>query len=461
MNRARAISGPLSSLSSSRSTCCSRSLSGSASGADAGARVGGPAAVGAGEARARGGLVAGRRRGGRAPAAAPGPGRPRRGGAGRSPRGSGATVRPSASVAQRLLPTAGGVGGERPDQVDLDQAAGSRPDVRRRLAQPVEQAERLVRRAAGRVGAVLGEDEPHQGEVVVLAQVLRRRRWAPPPGRAPSRPAAGSAPWRTWIRARMRRDRPHVGEEARAVELLGPVEVVDRPGQVALGGGEQRAWRRRAGSGSRSPAPGRPAGRRPRRCCRAASRSSTSTSSSARATCSSAVGARHRLAVALGLPAAPVRRARGPSPAARTARHRSASTTVPLSASTRLPAACRLATACPNVVQRLRHVAAGPGGEAQEPGRTAAGEVVVRAGEVEGAPGVLRRALDVTAGLGQRRPGTSAMVAGRVRSSLGVGPRRRSPWAGRRGQRASASSSRGRDGVEVTGDHAAGRPRTR
>ena len=38
------------------------------------------------------------------------------------------------------------------------------------------------------------------------------------------------------------------------------------------------------------------------------------------------------------------------------------------------------------------HVAARPGGEAEEPGRAAAREVVVGAGQVEGAPGVFRRA---------------------------------------------------------------------
>ena len=73
-------------------------------------------------------------------------------------------------------------------------------------------------------------------------------------------------------------------------------------------------------------------------------------------------------------------------------------------------------------LQRRRHVPRRPRGEPEEPGRTAPREMVVGAGQVEGAPGVLRRARHIAARLGERGP-----VDGDGRRQrpqlLGVGPR--------------------------------------
>ena len=85
-------------------------------------------------------------------------------------------------------------------------------------------------------------------------------------------------------------------------------------------------------------------------------------------------------------------------------------------------------------LQRARHVALGPRGEAEEPGRTAPREMVVGTGQVEGAPGVFRRAGRIAAGLGERGP-----VDGDGRRQrpelLGVSPGERRP-VGYGGQRA-------------------------
>jgi len=55
-------------------------------------------------------------------------------------------------------------------------------------------------------------------------------------------------------------------------------------------------------------------------------------------------------------------------------------------------------------LQRVRHVARGPRGEAEKSSRSAAREMVVRAGQVQRAPGVFRRGERIAAGLGERCP---------------------------------------------------------
>ena len=100
-------------------------------------------------------------------------------------------------------------------------------------------------------------------------------------------------------------------------------------------------------------------------------------------------------------------------------------------------------------LQRARHVALRPGGEAEKPGRTAAREMVVGAGQVQGAPGVFRRAGRIASGLGERGP-----VDGdgrRQRPELvGVSPRESRP-VGYGGQRAFRVVEPGLDRVEVAG----------
>ena len=129
----------------------------------------------------------------------------------------------------------------------------------------------------------------------------------------------------------------------------------------------------------------------------------------------------------------------------------SASMTVLLSSSTRLPAACRLATACVNVSSALVHIAVRPGGEPEEPGRAAPGEMVVGAGQVERAPGVFRRARHIAPGLRERGP-----VDGDGRRQrpelLGVSPGRSLPVRDG-GQRAFRVVEPGLDRGEVAGDH--------
>ena len=167
---------------------------------------------------------------------------------------------------------------------------------------------------------------------------------------------------------------------------------------------------------------GRRARRRSRGARLALSRSPTSTSISLSPTCRSAVARATRSPCASASCSAPCVRAGVPCSGRPAASHMSASTTVLLSSSTRLPAACRLATACVNVSSALGHVPLRPGGEPEEPGRTAPREMVVGAGQVEGAPGVFRRARRIASGLGERGP-----VDGDGRRQrpelLGVGPR--------------------------------------
>ena len=305
---------------------------------------GGPAAVVAGRehrSRARRRRRCRRRRR-RARAAAPGPGRPRRGrpGVALGLGGQGQGV----GQARQRLGAAPGVVGQGGEQAHLDQAAGP-PGCRRGLPEPLEEAERPAGRVGVEVGAVPGEEEPHQGEVVVLAQEHRRvggrhLALARPVGRRRRGHRAQLEP------GPQRRDRPHVGEEARAVELLGPVQVTRRRGVLAAGRGQQRRGHeqpevalghrrpvRERRAASRCCGPGR--GRPPRRRARPGPRAARPRPG-------------ERLAVALGLPQRPVAELAGCTgrPAAR---HRSASTTWLPSSSTRFPAACRLATASPNV----------------------------------------------------------------------------------------------------------------
>ena len=74
---------------------------------------------------------------------------------------------------------------------------------------------------------------------------------------------------------------------------------------------------------------------------------------------------------------------------------------MPLSSSTRLPAACRLTTACAEGLQGAGDVAVRPGRQPEEAGRPAPGEVVPGPGEVEGGAGVPGGAGDVAPGLRQ------------------------------------------------------------
>ena len=107
----------------------------------------------------------------------------------------------------------------------------------------------------------------------------------------------------------------------------------------------------------------------------------------------------------------------------------------------------------------LQHVALRPGGHRQEPGRPAAGEVVVGAGEVEGPPGLPRGALDVAARL---RHGGPVHRDGRRQGAqlVGGGPLALA-GAGGVAERALGVVEPGEGGVEVAAPSGAGPPRTR
>ena len=93
------------------------------------------------------------------------------------------------------------------------------------------------------------------------------------------------------------------------------------------------------------------------------------------------------------------RRARLGLPAAT---HMSPSGIVVSSASTKLPAACRLRTASKRG-QRLFHVPGGPGGQAEIAVGATAYEVVLWSGQVQGVPGMAHGTGDIAACLRQRR----------------------------------------------------------
>ena len=105
----------------------------------------------------------------------------------------------------------------------------------------------------------------------------------------------------------------------------------------------------------------------------------------------------------------------------------------------------------PERLQRARHVAARPRGEAEEPGGTAAREMVVGPGEVQRAPGVFRRTGHITPCLCERGPvdGDDRRQRAEI---IGVGPRWRRSF-GYGGEGAFCVVESGLDGVEVAGDH--------
>ena len=102
-------------------------------------------------------------------------------------------------------------------------------------------------------------------------------------------------------------------------------------------------------------------------------------------------------------------------------------------------------------LQRAGHVAVGPGRQPEEPGRTTLGEVVVRAGEVEGGTGVPGGAGHVALRLGQRRPvdGDGGRQGALLR---GVGPGAH-PGGRGRGERTLGVVEPWGCGAEVAGDH--------
>ena len=102
-------------------------------------------------------------------------------------------------------------------------------------------------------------------------------------------------------------------------------------------------------------------------------------------------------------------------------------------------------------LQRSRHVALGPGGEAEESGRAAARQMVVRAGQVQGALGVYGRAGRIASGLGERGPvHRDGRRQGQEVGGLSPGQRR---TFGDRRQRTFRVVESGLDGVEVARGH--------
>ena len=187
------------------------------------------------------------------------------------------------------------------------------------------------------------QEKPSQGQVVVLAQEHRRVG-----GRhlALAGPVARSQPGRPrHLEPRPQRlDRSHVGEEARAVELIGPVQVTCRRGVAA--GPASTAMATNSGSrlsvtGARSPSVARPRGGAPA-AVKVADLDVELGQADVQLARARASGPPRALAWQRSL-AEPTGAGR---PAAR---HSSASTTWPPSSSTKFPAACRLATASENV----------------------------------------------------------------------------------------------------------------
>ena len=122
-------------------------------------------------------------------------------------------------VGRRRVGVAVRVVGERPYQASLDQTpvAARRPRV---VKNAVEQPERLAR-------VTLGDEQPGEGELVVLGQVGRRIRRREPALVRP-RPRVIEAALDDPHPRPGRRDRPHVRKIAGQEQRLGLVEHRDR-----------------------------------------------------------------------------------------------------------------------------------------------------------------------------------------------------------------------------------------
>ena len=310
-----------------------------------------------------------------------------------------------AQDSQRRVAVAVGVRGRGPA------ASGSPAGCRRvRRRRPRRAAGRAARGQRGRAAslpcrrrvavAVLGQEQPGQGQVLVLVQVVRVVIDAEPSFAGPA--AADVQVARGDLEPGLHRlDRAYVGVEAVPVAAPRPA----RAARIAASWSPRAARTCAMATGHRcrfSVMEARSARTRAvSRCASAPARSSSSRSSSARPTCRSAV-ARGYGSPSLG--GGPQRLLVEPAGAAGSARgnphvgeHDRAVQLVD-----QVPRGVQAAHRLGERGERLVDVSGGPGGQAEEPARAAPHEVVLGSGQVERAPGVAHGAGDVAAGLGQR-----------------------------------------------------------